>query len=328
MASTLRFLHSASAQDAALADPSLLGVLAFSQEPSSVSAPLLQITTAYNDASLELWLGKGKTISGNSGDISYRHDGEYLFGTLHIDEPLGGSIPPLQQATESAYRQIFTLMASLGYPVSLRFWNYIADINAVTHGLERYRQFNLGRQEAYLASGREIKDDLPAACALGIDQGPLSIAFLAGRTPGLPIENPRQISAYDYPQDYGPRSPTFSRAYLLPQAGLLLISGTASIVGHKTVHAGDVRAQTRETLANLQAVITAANQHLPGIEPKHLACRVYIRNAEDRSAITQEIERIWGADIQASFVRADICRADLLLEIEATADRNAALNAS
>jgi enamine deaminase RidA (YjgF/YER057c/UK114 family) len=308
-----------------LADPSLLGGVAFSHEPPSLAAPLLHVPTA--NASLELWLGAGPTTAGISGDIHFRHDGEYLFGILHIAEPMEASAPPLQQATESAYRQIFALMASLGYPVSLRFWNYIADINTVTHGLERYRQFNLGRQEAYLASGREVKDDLPAACALGIDQGPLSIAFLAGRTPGLPIENPRQISAYDYPQDYGPRSPTFSRAYLLPQAGLLLISGTASIVGHQTVHPGDVRAQTRETLANLQAVMATANRHLPGFELKHLACRVYVRHTEDMPAIAREIERTWGPDIQASFVRADICRADLLLEIEATADRHACLNA-
>jgi enamine deaminase RidA (YjgF/YER057c/UK114 family) len=308
-----------------LADPSLLGGLAFSHESPPLKASFLHIPAASNDASLELWVGSAPVIAGASGDIRFRHDGEYLFGILQVDEPVEASTSPLQQTTESAYRQIFALMASLGYPVSLRFWNYIAGINKVTHGLERYRQFNLGRQEAYLASGREVKDDLPAACALGIDQGPLSIAFLAGRTPGLPIEIPRQISAYDYPQDYGPRSPTFSRAYLLPQAGLLLISGTASIIGHQTVHIGDVKAQTRETLTNLQAVIAAANRHLPGFEPKHLACRVYVRHAEDIPTIAREIEDAWGPGIEASFVRADICRADLLLEIEATADPHASL---
>jgi hypothetical protein len=58
------------------------------------------------------------------------------------------------------------------------------------------------------------------------------------------------VSAYDYPRQYGPAAPSFSRAALTPDP-LLLISGTASIVGHASVHLGDVTAQLEETLANL-----------------------------------------------------------------------------
>jgi len=298
----------------------VLGALSFSATPVPLAAPVLRTPMPGSDASIEVWYGRGSITEGEQDGIRYRHDGNWLFGVVELVEtPLTPGIPPLQTAAGAGYRKIFELMDALQYPCSLRYWNYIADINKVTFGLERYRQFNLGRQEAFLASGREIKGDLPAACALGMREGPLSIAFLAGRQPGLAIENPRQMSAFDYPQEYGPRSPTFSRACLLPDEGLLLISGTASILGHQTMHAGDVIAQTRETLANLEAVVEEANKRTPGFDPKFMTCRIYVRNGADIPLVAAEVQRAWGTDIRAQFVQADICRSDLLLEIEATA---------
>lgn len=199
----------------------------------------------------------------------------------------------------------------------------MADINGSSHGLERYRQFNLGRQNAFLACGREVMGNVPAACALGSAQGPLTIAFLVGRTPPLAIENPRQISAYQYPQRYGPRSPSFSRASLvrLGQDEVLFVSGTASIVGHETLHPADVVAQTRETLVNIKAVISEANRQAsqPKFDLGSLFYRVYVRHVADMSAIRSEMERAIGAAFKVIFLQADICREDLLLEIEATA---------
>ncbi len=99
---------------------------------------------------------------------------------------------------------------------------------------------------------------MPAASALGFESGPLTICFFAAREAmPLAIENPRQVSAYKYPEDYGPRSPTFSRASAIELHGqtVLFISGTASIVGHQTMHAGDVVAQTQETIVNIKATV-------------------------------------------------------------------------
>lgn len=284
--------------------------------------PVLQVAMPVDNALCEVWLGGNHQASGEKGAVRYRHDGNMLFGVIELPETENtAEISPLQHATRSAYLQIFALLDELQYPVTYRFWNYMSDINGISHGLERYRQFNHGRQEAYLASGRDVKGELPAACALGRTEGPLAIAFLAGRTPFLAIENPRQISAYEYPQEYGPRSPTFSRSCLLPEEGILFISGTASIVGHQTLHPGDVIAQTRETLANVQAVIDETNSRLqpPGFDSKDIFYRVYMRHASDKTLIKNEMEHILGPDMKAMFVQADICRQDLLLEIEATA---------
>ena len=169
--------------------------------------------------------------------------------------------------------------------------------------------------------------NVPAACALGFGQGnathgPLTIAFLAGRDAPISIENPRQISAYQYPEQYGPRSPTFSRASLvrLGQDEVLFISGTASIVGHDTLHPADVVAQTRETMVNIEAVLAQANRqtsHAP-FDVANLSYKVYIREASDLGQIRDELTRIIGGPPNAIYLQADVCRRDLLLEIEAT----------
>lgn len=294
------------------------------------SMPLVQVPARMLDAAelaCEVWLSDAKLQQGQFSGIRYRHDGATLFGMIALAEAAqtvhDSAASPLQQAAEHAYRQIFALLDQLDYPCMYRFWNYMADINAVSHGLERYRQFNVGRQNAFLACNREVTGQLPAACALGMAQGPLTVAFLAGRTPSHAIENPRQVSAYQYPQQYGPRSPTFSRANLLQQAGprMLLISGTASIVGHETLHPADAVAQTQESLANIRAVINEANGLLdqPVFDPACVFYRVYVRHAADLPSVRQELLRALGADLHAAFVQADICRADLLVEIEATA---------
>jgi chorismate lyase/3-hydroxybenzoate synthase len=105
----------------------------------------------------------------------------------------------LQAASAEAYRRIFRLLEMQQLPHLWRVWNYLAAINQETDGLERYRQFNIGRQDAFLECQRGATGNVPAACALGLAGGPLSIAFMAGDQPAVPLENPRQVSAYNYP---------------------------------------------------------------------------------------------------------------------------------
>lgn len=306
----------------------ICGALSFSDIPSCspIEAPHLHVALPLlqGDLGPEWWIGGTPMSNGQQGALRYHHDADWLFGVIEIAEPMqAADTPALQQATETAYRHIFALLDKLAYPHIYRFWNYMPGINTVSHGLERYRQFNRGRQDAFLACGRDVAGELPAACALGTQQGPLQIAFLAGRQPARAVENPRQTNAYAYPEEYGPRSPTFSRATLLQmaEADLLFISGTASIVGHQTLHVGDAAAQTREALANVQVLLAEANRLLPerkfdAGEPHY---RVYVRHAIDLPAIAAEMRRLTGGEPRAVYLQADICRSDLLLEIEATA---------
>ena len=272
----------------------------------------------------EAWVLPGDTpmLTGHAEGIAWRRCGDLLFGVIELDEAQVSAAPPcsaLQVASEMAYARIFRLLDAQGLPHLWRLWNYMADINGESDGLERYRQFNLGRAEAFERAARSVVGRVPAACALGVAGGPLTIAFLASATPVRPIENPRQVSAFLYPSDYGPRPPTFSRAALAQSPGheILFVSGTASIVGHETVHLGDVRAQTAESLDNIAAVLEASRPHAGhgGFALADLAYRVYVRDAADLGVVREVIgSRVGGAP--AVYVLADVCRSDLLVEIE------------
>ncbi|MGM9427034.1 hypothetical protein [Hydrogenophaga sp. MI9] len=265
--------------------------------------------------------------SGVSEGIAWRRGGDLLFGVIEIDEAaVTAQAPhtPLQQASFDAYARIFRLLDAQGLPHLWRLWNYMADINGESHGLERYRQFNMGRGDAFEAGARSVVGRVPAACALGVATGPLTIAFMAGPTPIVPVENPRQVSAFLYPDRYGPRSPTFSRAALAHPPGqeILFVSGTASIVGHQTVHAGDVRAQTEESLENIAAVLVeaSANSRSGSYALGDLGYRAYVRHAADLDVVRSVVERrLGGAPVV--YVQADVCRSDLLVEIEGQALR-------
>ncbi|MHB1676903.1 MAG: chorismate transformation enzyme, FkbO/Hyg5 family [Sulfuriferula sp.] len=274
------------------------------------------------DAVCEVWYSNQSLAEGRYDDIRYRCDAEMLFGVIVLAETDFAGAVPLQHATETAYSQIASLLANLNYPYVVRYWNYMADINVQTYQLERYRQFNLGRQSGLLAQGRTVGGNVPAACALGTVSGDLSIAFLASRIAPVAIENPRQLSAYAYPQSYGPRSPSFSRASLTTLAGQewLFISGTASIVGHASVHGGDVRAQTRETVINLIAVLEQANRlaHPIQFDLSGLKFKVYLRYPTDLESVQAELKDMIGSLPDAIYLQADICRQELLIEIEAT----------
>jgi len=266
-------------------------------------------------AACSLLLTDAPVRHGVHGPVRYTATDELLFGVVQ------GDAHGLETSTAAAYGAIFDALDALGFTTLIRAWNYLPDINADVDGVERYRQFNAGRQAAFAASRRPCSGRVPAACALGTRAGPLGIAFLASVTPFVPVENPRQVSAYHYPPAYGALSPTFSRAGLARVGGrdALFISGTAAIVGHASVHAGDIEAQTRETLANLNAVLEAANAY-PGAlryQLDTLDYTVYVRQAEDAHTVMRLLREQVGDAARKVCLQADVCRSELLVEIEA-----------
>ncbi len=251
---------------------------------------------------------------------------DLLFGVIDPRAIGAAAAGGLQAATRATYDALFAALAATGFRYLLRAWNYMPAINredGEPGGLERYRQFNLGRVAAFEAAQAPIHEGAPAACALGTDSGDLSVYFVAMRRPPEPIENPRQVSAYRYPTQYGPRSPTFSRAALVRGEGgaapLLFVSGTASIVGHQTVHVGDVAAQTRETLVNIETVVGEARKRLGDAAAFPLPAlhyKAYLRHPADLPVVQREVRAVLG-EADVLYLHADICRADLLVEIEA-----------
>ena len=271
---------------------------------------------------VEVWRGSADAADVAIGTAHGRHNGEVMFATVAAaiaddgDDALGA-------ATYTAYRSLLDALHATGYQHLLRIWNSIPGINVDDCGLERYRRFNMHRYKAYEESKLPTATGAPAACALGSYGGPLVLYCLASKTPPEPIENPRQTSAYRYPQQYGPRAPSFSRAALWRGEGengdVLFVSGTASIVGHQTLHQGNVVAQAHETLTNLQSVVATAVSH--GARDvallSDMLLKAYVRHPSDQPRVHQALAG-HGLDADAVlYLHADICRADLLVEIEA-----------
>jgi enamine deaminase RidA (YjgF/YER057c/UK114 family) len=264
--------------------------------------------------------------------VQFRRTEGILFGSISIDEaqvstpPAGsGGTPtsPLQEVTTRLYGEICATLEAERYPHLLRVWNYLPHINRISEGTERYQQFNTARQKALQTFGRAVVGSVPAASALGsIGDGPVVVYFLAGRTAPIFVENPRQVSAYHYPPEYGTHSPAFSRAALLsePENLTLFISGTASIVGHRSLHPGDVAAQARETLINIEALVGEANRLQRGVRfsMATLVYKVYVRRPSDLPVIQAVLATAPCASAQIIYLQADICRQELLVEIEAT----------
>jgi len=298
---------------------------------AQVSTPLLSAATDV----CEVWRDGEPAQSGEHGRVRFRRTGDTLFGCVAVaeeevvrtavrcvGEQRAAAPSPLQEATHQAYRQIFATLDAERYPYLLRVWNYLPDINRDSYGTERYRQFNSARRHALRAAGRPLSGHVPAASALGAAaHSPLVVYFLAGRIAPTFVENPRQISAYHYPRRYGTHSPLFSRAALLRQSEslTLFISGTASIVGHRSLHVGDIAAQTRETLTNIQALVDEANRVAGGAHFRlsNLACKVYVRRPADLPLIQAQLSCALGETARVIYLQADICRRDLLVEIEA-----------
>ena len=315
--------------------PATLGAVRFGSAAAQSTA--LEIATpvlGQTGDALELWHTDQPVHTGTLGLLHYAMTDDVLFGAICIPDTdsdvgqyLGGDYDPLrpsllQKVSEQAYLAVFAALESLGYPHLLRVWNYFAGINAETCGMERYLQFNIGRQDAFRKMARPFLADAPAACALGTHGGGLNVYFLAAKVPPLALENPRQVSAYFYPDQYGPRTPSFSRAALatLPGQRWLFISGTASIVGHQTLHAGDVRAQTEETLRNIGVLLAQANL-AEGTQAWTLAAvqyKVYVRHAADFEVVQAVLDAHLPPTAVRIYVQADVCRDDLLMEIEAT----------
>lgn len=276
-----------------------------------------------------IFVGDGAIHRGAEGPLRYRSTEHFCAGCIALDEGDFGSASPVasvQRVADFSYGLILKATREMGYSHLIRCWNYFSRINESEHGLERYRHFNIGRSRAFDRSGRLRADAAPAASALGTSAsatspGQVVIYFLASKYVPDAIENPRQVSAYHYPSQYGPVSPLFSRATVLslsPESQAIFVSGTASIVGHQSVHVGDAAAQTVETVQNLEAVVDQANLRAAKriFSVADLRLRAYLRHPSDLSEVQGALFEKLRPDVDVTWLQADICRADLLVEIE------------
>ncbi|CAN5432780.1 hypothetical protein BH09PLA1_BH09PLA1_12560 [soil metagenome] len=215
----------------------------------------------------------------------------------------------------------------------VRMWNHIPGIHdPLDAECDRYMHFNAGRFAAmcdWFGGADRIPEFVPAASGVGHEGQDLIVRALALRERGVPVENPKQIPAFRYSKRYGPIPPCFARAtrVSIPRPALL-IAGTAAITGEQSQYLGDLQRQLELTLDNLRILIRAGASQLPeSIDPLRRIdrARVYVARSEDLQTMrTQLADRFGATRENIEFLRADLCRADLLIEIEGVASLDSA----
>jgi len=248
-------------------------------------------------------LGRGPHVE------SWEAEEGLLFGSASVAD--AGT---LETAARDLYARVIEDVRNARHPYFVRMWNYLGSINELDRAggadRERYQLFCAGRHDAFVAAGYHHDVDLPAASAVGMRGRGLVTYYLAAREPGVQVENPRQVAAYHYPRQYGPKSPSFSRATVWKDR--VYVSGTSSVIGHETVHRGDVLAQLQETLHNIETVLAQTGRTMANV----ISAKTYLRRASDYDQVSQQLGNLLPSNL---YLEADICRADLLLEIECVA---------
>ena len=309
-----------------LAQPDVLVVLGFGDDAPRLDDPryLRVPLQPHGGAPLEVWRAHAPVQHGRDGEIAWACDGQLLFGAIEVDEPAGhdgaGDHSGILLAAEHAYRQLVRSISGGEYPHLLRVWNYLDAITLGEGDNERYRQFCVGRARGL---GDFDTATLPAATAIGRcdDARTIQVYWLAGREPGIPVENPRQVSAYRYPRQYGPQAPSFARAMLPPAHSQmpLLLSGTAAVVGHASRHEGELLSQLDETMRNFDALIASARVTNPAL-PEHFGSgtrlKVYVRDDADLPVVAAALDARFGDRVPRIVLHAAICRRELAIEID------------
>jgi FkbO/Hyg5 family chorismatase len=274
------------------------------------------MATRTGESFREVWTVAGSPRRALRDDLAYAHDGHHLFIAGILPEQDVYS-PPVR----ALYEKAFALASHLDYGHVFRMWNFVGDIIGTNaEGMEVYRDFVHGRSQAFETHFGPGTAQLSAATGIGTQGRGIAFALLASRG-GVPrhLENSHQTSAYRYPGQYGPKPPGFARATLLDDT--LYVSGTASILGHETVHRGDVRRQTHQTLDNIAHLISRDNLAPQGVDLDHSLkdlrlIKAYVRHDSDIPAVREVCEEVLGAGVEVRYLNVAVCRDDLLVEIE------------
>ena len=218
----------------------------------------------------------------------------------------------------------------------VRQWNFIGDIlyeqNQDDHLVQTYQEFNDVRSFFY-KKGR-FKNGYPSATGIGMDiPGIILQTISVSENPKIkiiPVNNPLQKPAHKYSDkelvgisgDRTKTTPKFERAKaVLSDNGLwLFVSGTAAIEGEANLGNNDIEAQAVFTFDLISKLVSKENllAHGIDIQNKNLmpqTFRAYTKRESDYKIVRNACSGFFG-NIPGLLLVADICRQDLLLEIE------------
>lgn len=214
--------------------------------------------------------------------------------------------------TTSLFEEIEATLAEVGMSFDnvARTWLYMDSI------LQWYDSFNRAR-DAFFRS-RKVYDGLvPASTGIGSANSrgaaiaACAIAVKARETGAVSITavpSPRQCAALEY-------GSSFSRAVEIatPSARTLMVSGTASIEpGGATAYVGDVERQIQLTMEVVEAILTSRGM---GWQDATRAV-MYLKKAHYNDTWQRWLREHGLEHLPLITVEADVCRDDLLVELE------------
>jgi enamine deaminase RidA (YjgF/YER057c/UK114 family) len=212
----------------------------------------------------------------------------------------------------------------------IRQWNYIPNIVDFDNEFQHYQQFNDARTLFYQKAS--WVNGYPAATGIGTQNGPLVIDLIAmqGHDGEYAIKNPKQIDAHVYSEQVllgendlllkQKSTPKFERAKLITEQEycVVFVSGTAAIRGEESLSGDDVARQTKLTLENIESLVQQENLscYKQFSTFRFDAMRVYIKNENDFEMVRNICEQRYPS-VPFIYLLSDICRNELLVEIEA-----------
>jgi enamine deaminase RidA (YjgF/YER057c/UK114 family) len=234
--------------------------------------------------------------------------------------------------SSEVFGKVDALLSSHGFAAGdiVRQWNYIGNITGCRRGRQNYQEFNDARSFYY---GKSKWDKgYPAATGIGISSDGIivgCIAFKRNDADGIyPINNPLQIAAHEYSRkvlvddaaDALKTTPKFERAKLIEISGeaCCFVSGTAAIRGESSMDMSSARLQTIQTIENIEYLVSKENLAKFGCKAYELNpvnLRIYVKNEEDYGQVRTVIEERY-PDVPVVYTVADVCRQELLVEIE------------
>ena len=245
----------------------------------------------------------------------------------------GGIIPDDMSAStyeqaSSIFKGIEKMLQTNGFKPSdiYRQWNYIQGITMLNDGSQNYQEFNDARSIFY--NKCEWSNGYPAATGIGADAGGVVVEVNAimSHDKSLPIDNPLQIAAHNYSQDVldgkvidvlkEKSTPKFERARLL--GNTILISGTAAIKGEQSINSHDAVEQTAETMEIMDRLVSKENIPTENNGVHYDLLRIYVKRKNDIEAVKDFMDTHY-PDVAKHYLVADVCRPELLIEIEGIA---------
>jgi hypothetical protein len=183
--------------------------------------------------------------------------------------------------------------------------------------------YNRGRSDAFYAHTPDPVSLMPAATGIDILGEKAVTIFLASREETHHFANPLQTDSFLYPEKYGKRPPSFSRATRtkINDKTTVFVSGTASIRGSKSVHVNDMFKQVDTTIENIEEMIrqTCISGRAYDPEAFYTEKVIYIKTEELAEQVKAYMRKNHPAFGDGIFVLANICREDLDFEMSFTA---------